>query len=119
MEIDKDLDCCYKNGNREKAHEINQAREIQVKKDEYEAFKDCERLTKIETKTDKQTRVKDKDKAFPCYKKTTVMDSIDETIECSYINRIGTEQDEEPNTTNNLEHACEVWKKKVEKLKIT
>ncbi|CAG8773471.1 45439_t:CDS:2 [Gigaspora margarita] len=58
--------------------EINIIKEIQVKKDEHKVLKDCERLTKIETEMDKQIRVKDK---------------------------IGIEQDEEPNTANDLERA--------------
>ncbi|CAG8716471.1 1295_t:CDS:2 [Gigaspora margarita] len=65
---------------------ISQAKEFQVKKNEHEAFKNCERLTKIEIEMDEQTRDKDKHKALPCYKKTA---------------------DEEPNTATNLEHACE------------
>ncbi|CAG8741489.1 37358_t:CDS:2 [Gigaspora margarita] len=30
----------------------------------------------------------------------------------NHINGIGIKWDEEPDTTNNLEHACKVWKKK-------
>ncbi|KAF0390611.1 hypothetical protein F8M41_010809 [Gigaspora margarita] len=71
---------------------ICSAEEIQVKKDKQEALKDCERLTEIETKMDNHIRVKD---------------------------GIGTKRDEEPDTANNLECACEIWKKKVEKLKTT
>ncbi|KAF0458459.1 hypothetical protein F8M41_000974 [Gigaspora margarita] len=111
------LNCRYENGTGEKAHEINQAEEIQVEKDEHKALKDCERLTEIETETDEQTRVKDKHKALSCYKKSAGMDLVDEAMERDHINGIGIEQDEEPDTTNNLERAYEVWKEKVEKLK--
>ncbi|KAF0446589.1 hypothetical protein F8M41_002898 [Gigaspora margarita] len=111
------LNCRYENGTGEKAHKINQAKEIQVKKDEHKALKDCERLTEIETETDEQTRVKDKYKALSCYKKSAGMDLINEAMEHDYINGIGIEQDEEPDTTNNLKRAYEVWKEKVEKLK--
>ncbi|KAF0483843.1 hypothetical protein F8M41_023209 [Gigaspora margarita] len=41
------------------------------------------------------------------------------TIERSHIIGIGIKWDKEPDTTNNLEHAYKVWKKKVEKLKTT
>ncbi|RIB21775.1 hypothetical protein C2G38_2175641 [Gigaspora rosea] len=94
-------------------------KETAIEKDRHEVFKDCERLTEIETETDKQTRVKDKHKAFPCYKKTIEMALIDETIEHGHINGIGIKRDEETDTANNLEHACEIWKKKVDKLKTT
>ncbi|KAF0561608.1 hypothetical protein F8M41_022522 [Gigaspora margarita] len=106
MEFDKEtagFNCHYENKTREKAHKINQAKEIQVKNDEHEVLKNCERLTKSETEMNGQTKVKDKHKLFSCYKKFEGMNLINKAIECGHIDEIGIEQDKESNTANNLE----------------
>ncbi|KAF0556228.1 hypothetical protein F8M41_015989 [Gigaspora margarita] len=47
------------------------------------------------------------------------MDRVDEAIKRYSKNGIGAESDLGPNTANDIESACEIWKKKVEKLKKT
>ncbi|KAF0374129.1 hypothetical protein F8M41_012887 [Gigaspora margarita] len=84
-----------------------------VKKDKHKVFKSYKRPTE----PNERTQVKDRLKTFSCYQEYTEMKHIDETIEGYFKNRTSIEANIEPNSTNDLERTCEVWKKKVETLK--
>ncbi|CAG8513642.1 6210_t:CDS:2, partial [Gigaspora margarita] len=77
-----------------------------IKKDEHEAFKSYKRPTE----PNEETQVKNRLKTFLYCQKYTEMKHVDKIIEC--YPKI--EANIEPNSTDNLEHTCEVWKKKIE-----